>query len=46
MAQLLDPSEPQVKAAAESSREILVRLGAAPFIARLDAALARSAAPA
>jgi hypothetical protein len=46
MAQLLDPSEPQVMAAAERSREILVRLGAVPFIARLDAALARSITPA
>jgi hypothetical protein len=38
MATLLDPSEPEVRAAAESAREILVRLGAKPFIARLDAA--------
>ncbi len=42
MAQLLDPSAPNVRAAAERSREILVRLGARPFIVRLDAALARS----
>jgi class 3 adenylate cyclase/tetratricopeptide (TPR) repeat protein len=42
MATLLDPAEPEVHAAAESAREILVRLEAAPFIARLDAALARS----
>jgi hypothetical protein len=40
MAILLDPSEPDVLAAATSAREILVRLGAAPFIARLDAAMA------
>jgi len=39
MATLLDPAEPEVRAAAESAREILVRLGAAPFVARLDAAL-------
>ena len=43
MATLLDPSEPEVQAAAESAREILVRLEAKPFIARLDAAMSRSA---
>ena len=43
MATLLDPADPEVRAAAEAAREILVRLRAAPFIARLDAALARSA---
>jgi len=37
----LDPTEPEVRAAALASREILVRLEAAPFIARLDAALDR-----
>ena len=42
IATLLDPAEPEVLAAAEAAREILVRLEAAPFIARLDAALARS----
>lgn len=42
MAFLLDPIDPEVRAAAEAAREILVRLEAAPFIARLDAALARS----
>ena len=40
MAILLDPADPEVRAAAEAAREILVRLGAAPFIERLDAALA------
>src|SRR5579859_458205 len=40
MAILLDPSEPEVRTAAESTRQILVRLGAKPFLARLDAALA------
>jgi class 3 adenylate cyclase/tetratricopeptide (TPR) repeat protein len=40
MATLLEPSDPEVRAAAVSAREILVRLEAAPFIARLDAALA------
>ena len=42
MASLLDRAEPAVRASAEVAREILVRLEAAPFIARLDAALARS----
>ena len=40
MAMLLDPADPEVRMAAESAREILVRLQAAPFIVRLDAALA------
>jgi hypothetical protein len=40
MAILLDPAEPDVRAAADSAREILTRLEAAPFLARLDAALA------
>jgi class 3 adenylate cyclase/tetratricopeptide (TPR) repeat protein len=42
MATLLEPTAPEVRAAAEAAREILVRLEAAPFIARLDAAMARS----
>jgi len=42
MATLLDPTEAEVRAAAASAREILVRVGAKPFVARLDAALARS----
>ncbi len=41
MATLLDPGDPEVRAAADAAREILVQLGAAPFIARLDAAMAR-----
>jgi tetratricopeptide (TPR) repeat protein len=41
MATLLEPSDPEVRAAAEAAREILVRLAAAPFIVRLDAAMAR-----
>lgn len=45
MATLLDPSEPEVRAVAESAREILVRLEANPFIARLDAATSRPTAP-
>jgi len=42
MSTLLDPADPDVRAAAEAAREILVRLGATPFVARLDDALARS----
>jgi len=42
MATLLDPDDPGVRAAAAAARDILVRLGARPFIARLDAALGRS----
>jgi class 3 adenylate cyclase/tetratricopeptide (TPR) repeat protein len=42
MATLLEPTDPEVLAAAEAAREILVQLRAAPFIARLDAALAGS----
>jgi tetratricopeptide (TPR) repeat protein len=45
MATVLDPSDPEVRAAAEAAREILVRLEAAPFIGRLDAALTPSAGP-
>jgi tetratricopeptide (TPR) repeat protein len=45
MATLLDPSEPEVRAAAEAAREILVRLEARPFIARLDAATSRATDP-
>jgi hypothetical protein len=41
MATLLDPASPDVRAAADQSREILVRLGAVPFVERLDLALAR-----
>jgi class 3 adenylate cyclase/tetratricopeptide (TPR) repeat protein len=45
MALVLDPSEPEVRTAADAARDVFVRLGAAPFVARLDAALARSSAP-
>ena len=45
MATLLDPADPEVRAAGEAAREILVRLRAAPFIERLDAALARGRRP-
>jgi hypothetical protein len=41
MATLLDPSDPEVRAAAEAAREILVRLGAKPFLERLEAAMAK-----
>jgi hypothetical protein len=43
MATLLDPADPEVRAAANSARVILVRLGAAPFVERLDAAMRRAA---
>ena len=42
MATLLEPADPEVRSAADAARKVLVRLRAAPFIARLDAALARS----
>jgi len=42
MATLIDPGEAEVRSTAASAREILVRLGAKPFVDRLDAALARS----
>lgn len=41
MATLLDPSEAEVRAAAERARETLTGLRATPFIALLDAAIAR-----
>ena len=40
MAQLLGPALPEVQAAAAVAREILLRLGARPFLAQLDAILA------
>jgi class 3 adenylate cyclase/tetratricopeptide (TPR) repeat protein len=46
MAILLDPSEPEVRIVAHSAREILMRLGAKPFLKRLDAAVASSTATA
>ena len=42
MATLLEPADPEVRSAAGTAREILVRLEAASFIARLDAAMACS----
>jgi len=44
MAVLLDPAGPEVRATAESTREIFSRLGAKPFLARLDAAMERESA--
>jgi hypothetical protein len=41
MAVLLDPSEPEVAAAIESTREILERLGARPYLEKLEVAAAR-----
>jgi tetratricopeptide (TPR) repeat protein len=41
MAMLLDPADPEVSAAAESARVILVGLGATPFLDRLETAMAR-----
>ena len=49
MATLLDPAEPEVAAVIASTREILERLGAKPYLERLDAAVSagapRQAAP-
>jgi tetratricopeptide (TPR) repeat protein len=44
MATLLDPGEPDVRAAADASRAILTRLGARPFLDRLEAAMLRDVA--
>jgi hypothetical protein len=41
MATLLDPSLPDVQAAGDAARATLVRLGARPYLERLDAALSR-----
>jgi hypothetical protein len=47
MAELLDPSDPEVADAIRTSRSILERLRAKPYLARLDAAVAAGgAAPA
>ena len=42
MVTLLDPTEPRVRAAAVAARETLVQLKAAPYLARLDTAIARA----
>jgi len=44
MATVLDPADPAVRSATDAARETLVRLGAQPFIDRLDAALAGGSA--
>jgi tetratricopeptide (TPR) repeat protein len=41
MATVLDPAEPEVRAAAETAREILTRLGAKPILERMEAAMTR-----
>ena len=41
MATLLDPSDPEVRSAAETARRTLTGLGAKPFLERLDAATTR-----
>ncbi len=41
---VLDPTDPEVRAAADAARAILVGLRARPFVDRLDAALARPTA--
>ncbi len=43
MATVLDPAEPEVRAAADAAREILVHLGAMPHLEMLDKAMARLA---
>ena len=45
MATLLDPALPEVRAAAAGARETLVRLGARPFLDRLNAAMSRGTTP-
>ena len=40
MATVLGPAEPEVGAVADGAREILVRLGATPFVTRLDGLIA------
>ena len=46
MATLLDPAEPEVAATIKSTREILERLGAKPYLERLNAAVAGKSAAA
>ncbi len=46
MATLLNPAEPEVTAAIASSRAIFERLGAKPYLDKLDAAASRGPAPA
>jgi tetratricopeptide (TPR) repeat protein len=43
MATLMDPTDPDARTEAARSRDILVELGATPFVERLDTAMARGA---
>ncbi|HLA17626.1 MAG TPA: adenylate/guanylate cyclase domain-containing protein [Candidatus Limnocylindrales bacterium] len=45
MAAFLDPTDPEVRATAESTRATLTRLGAQPYVERLEAALVGDARP-
>jgi len=45
MATRLDPSEPEVRAAVETGRDVLIRLKARPFLERLEDEVGRSRAP-
>jgi hypothetical protein len=45
MATLLDPSLPEVQAAADGARATLARLGAKPYLERLEAAMSRPSEP-
>ena len=42
MAELLDPAEPEVASVLASTRQILERLRAVPYLARLDTLMART----
>jgi tetratricopeptide (TPR) repeat protein len=46
MATVLDQSDPSVQAAIRSTREIFTRLGAKPYLERLESVVARRGAPA
>ena len=43
MVTVLGPAEPEVRAAAESARQTLSRLGAKPILERLEAAMTQEA---
>ena len=45
MAQLLDPADPDVADVVQSTREILTRLRAKPYLERLERAVARNTTP-
>ncbi len=42
MATVMDPADPEVRAAAADAREVFVRLGAQPYVARVDALMERA----